>query len=195
MGQRNAPTLLNALYNKTQFWDGRVNTLEQQAALPITNPFEMGSDSVADAVARIADDKDYREQFKAAFGRDVNEQDLVRALATYERTLVSFSSPFDRFIAGDQSALSDAAKHGWELFNKQGPVQQVPRVGREGTRSTLLHRQRVPQHRHRHPEASRRAARAARRSASSAQGTAPAIDAKAIESEISALGRFLITRK
>src|SRR5215813_14757690 len=84
-GQRNAPTVLNALYNKTQFWDGRVNTLEQQAALPITNPFEMGSASVGDAVSRIADDKDYQTQFIQAFGRDVNEKDMISAISAYER--------------------------------------------------------------------------------------------------------------
>jgi cytochrome c peroxidase len=66
VGQRNAPTILNALYNKHQFWDGRVNTLEQQAALPITNPFEMGSPSVDDAVSTIAGDKDYQKQFMQA---------------------------------------------------------------------------------------------------------------------------------
>src|SRR4029077_9046515 len=69
VGQRNAPTILNALYNKTQFWDGRVNTLEQQAALPITNPIEMGSVSIGDAVSRIAGDTDYQTQFMQAFGR------------------------------------------------------------------------------------------------------------------------------
>src|SRR6202040_815359 len=100
-GQRNAPTILNALYNKTQFWDGRVNTLEQQAALPITNPFEMGSVSIGDAVSTIAGDTDYQTQFMQAFGRGVNEQDMLRAIAAYERTLVSFDSPFDHFIAGD----------------------------------------------------------------------------------------------
>src|SRR5256885_8303635 len=84
VGQRNAPTILNALYNKTQFWDGRVNTLEQQAALPITNPFEMGSASIGYAVSRIADDKDYQTQFMQAFGRGVNKQDMLRAIATYE---------------------------------------------------------------------------------------------------------------
>src|SRR5439155_3743140 len=68
VGQRNAPTVLNALYNKHQFWDGRVTTLEQQAALPITNPFEMGSASIGDAVSRIASDKDYQTQFMQAFG-------------------------------------------------------------------------------------------------------------------------------
>ena len=116
-GQRNAPTILNALYNKTQFWDGRVNTLEEQAVLPITNPFEMGAASIGDAIANIASDADYRRQFMQAFGRDVNERDMLTAIATYERTLVSFDSPFDRFIAGDQSAISDAVKRGWESFN------------------------------------------------------------------------------
>jgi cytochrome c peroxidase len=86
VGQRNAPTILNVLYNKTQFWDGRVDTLEQQAALPITNPFEMGSVSIGDAVFRIAGDTDYQTQFMQAFGRGVNEQDMLRAIATYERT-------------------------------------------------------------------------------------------------------------
>ena len=117
VGQRNAPTVLNALYNKHQFWDGRVSTLEQQAALPITNPFEMGSASIGDAVSRIASDKDYHAQFVQAFGRGVNEQDMLSAIAAYERTLTSFDSPFDHFIAGDANAISDSAKRGWELFN------------------------------------------------------------------------------
>src|SRR5258708_4737992 len=120
-GQRNAPTILNALYNKTQFWDGRVNTLEQQAALPITNPFEMGSASIGDAVSKIAGDKDYQMQFMQAFGRGVNEQDMLRAIATYERTLVSFDSPFDHFIAGDKNAIGEPAQRGWELFHTKGP--------------------------------------------------------------------------
>ena len=121
-GQRNAPTILNAMYNKTQFWDGRVNTLEQQAALPITNPFEMGSASIGDAIAKITGDTGYQKQFIQAFGRSVNEQDMLTAIATYERTLVSLDSPFDHFIAGDQNAISDAAKRGWEIVQQQGPL-------------------------------------------------------------------------
>ena len=67
VGQRNAPTILNALYNKTQFWDGRVNTLEQQAALPITNPFEMGSASIGDAVSKIAGRQGLSDAIYAGF--------------------------------------------------------------------------------------------------------------------------------
>src|ERR1700741_4098407 len=117
VGQRNAPTVLNGLYNKHQFWDGRVDTLEEQAALPITNPFEMGASSISDAVSRIASDKDYQTQFAQAFGRSVNEQDMLSAIAAYERTLASFDSPFDHFIAGEANAITVSAKRGWELFN------------------------------------------------------------------------------
>src|SRR5205807_4469796 len=61
----------------------------------------------------------YKQAFQKAFGRPVNGPDLLRAIASYERTLVSFDSPFDHFVAGDKSAIDDAAKRGWELFNAQ----------------------------------------------------------------------------
>src|SRR5229473_2990805 len=116
-GQRNAPTVLNALYNKTQFWDGRAKTLEEQAAMPIVNPDEMGQPSMDAAVTSIAGIEEYKQAFQKGFGRPVNGPDLVRAIASYERTLVSFDSPFDHFIAGDKNAIDDSAKRGWELFN------------------------------------------------------------------------------
>lgn len=65
----------------------------------------------------ITRDKDYEAQFKRAFGRGVNEHDLLSAIAAYERTLVSFDSPFDHFVAGEANVISDATKRGWELFN------------------------------------------------------------------------------
>ena len=77
VGQRNAPTILNALYNKTQFWDGRVKTLEEQAALPIVNPVEMGQPSLDAAVARIAAIGEYKQAFRHVFGRPPNGPDLV----------------------------------------------------------------------------------------------------------------------
>src|SRR3989475_12084338 len=117
VGQRNAPTILNALYNKTQFWDGRVNTLEEQAALPIVNSVEMGQPSLDAAVARIAAIPEYQDAFRKVFGGPPNARDLLRAIASYERAQRSFDSPFDRFIAGDSTAIDDAAKRGWELFN------------------------------------------------------------------------------
>ena len=193
-GQRNALTVLNALYNKTQFWDGRVVTLEQQAALPITNPFEMGSSSVTDAASRISGDKDYQAQFVRAFGRGVNEQDMLRAIATYERTLVSFDSPFDRFIAGDAGAISDAAKRGWELFNTKARCNLCHALSdnkRDVTTFTDndFHNIGVGILRHRVGPLAQQAEHEL------AQGHPPDVDIAAIESEMSVLGRFLITKR
>jgi cytochrome c peroxidase len=194
VGQRNAPTILNALYNKTQFWDGRVNTLEEQATLPITNPSEMGSASITDAVSRLASDANYREQFMQAFGRGVNEQDLLNAIATYERTLSSFGSPFDHFIAGEQNAINDSAKRGWELFNSKARCNLCHALSdkqRDVTVFTdndfhnigigILQHQVVPL--------------AVKAKRDLAQGQLPAIDVAAITNETSVLGRFLITKK
>jgi len=113
VGQRNAPTILNALYNKTQFWDGRARTLEEQAAQPIVNPSEMGQPSLDKAVARIASVAEYDQAFRDVFGRPPNGPDLLRAIASYERTQVSFDSPFDHFVARDENAIDTSAKRGW----------------------------------------------------------------------------------
>lgn len=193
-GQRNAPTILNALYNKSQFWDGRVTTLELQAALPITNPFEMGAISVADALSRIADDKDYQTQFMQAFGRAMNAQDMLSAIAAYERTLTSFNSPFDHFIAGETNAISDAAKHGWELFNGKARCYLCHALTDNHRDTTLFtdndfHNIGIGILNH-HVAAS---AREAQRQL--AQGDLPEIDTAAISSDLSVLGRFLLTRK
>jgi cytochrome c peroxidase len=194
VGQRNAPTLLNALYNKTQFWDGRVDTLEQQAALPITNPFEMGSASIRDAVAGIAGDLDYQRQFAQAFGRDVNEQDMLTAIAAYERTLVSFDSPFDRFIAGDQNAINDAAKRGWESFNGKARCNLCHALTDNQRDVTVFtdndfHNIGVGIIRHRVVPLASQAQR------DLAEGHLQDVDLAAIASETSVLGRFLVTKK
>jgi cytochrome c peroxidase len=91
-GQRNAPTILNALYNKTQFWNGRANTLEEQAALPIVNAVEMGHPNLDAAVAQIASVEEYQSAFQHVFGRPANGPDLLRAIASYERTQLSLLS-------------------------------------------------------------------------------------------------------
>src|SRR5271163_3307820 len=192
VGQRNAPTVLNALYNKHQFWDGRVSTLEQQAALPITNPFEMGSASIGNAVSRIARDKDYQTQFMQAFGRAVNEQDILSAIAAYERTLVSFDSPFDHFIAGDASAISDSAKRGWELFNTKARCHLCHALTENQRDATLFidndfHNIGIGILHHRVAPLARQAEREL------AQGDLAAIDTTSITGEMSVLGRFLVT--
>lgn len=120
LGQRNAPTTMNALFMSSQFWDGRATTLEDQAKLPITNPIEMGMPNGQAATAAIAGDAEYQKMFKDAYGRAPNYDDIGRALAAYERTLVFLDAPFDRFIAGDMKAIDDDAKAGWVLYNGKG---------------------------------------------------------------------------
>jgi cytochrome c peroxidase len=88
LGRRNAPTTLNALFFQTQFWDGRAITLEDQAKLPIVNPIEMGMPDGEAAVAKIAGDAQYQKMFQAAYGRAPNYDDIGRAIAAFERTLV-----------------------------------------------------------------------------------------------------------
>ena len=194
VGQRNAPTILNALYNKHQFWDGRVTTLEQQAALPITNPFEMGSTSVGEAISRIASDKDYQTRFSQAYDRDVNEQDMLSAIAGYERTLASFDSPFDHFIVGEANAISDSAKRGWELFNTKARCHLCHALTEDQRDATLFidndfHNIGIGILRHRVGPLAQQAQREL------AQGHLSDIDATAIASEMSVLGRFLITKE
>jgi cytochrome c peroxidase len=193
-GQRNAPTVLNALYNKAQFWDGRVNTLEQQAALPIVNSVEMGQPSLEAAVAHIAADAGYRSAFGSVFGRPPNGPDLLRAIASYERTQLSFDSPFDHFIAGDLNAIDDSAKRGWELFNGQALCNKCHALGdhkRDATNFTDndFHNIGIGIVRHQIVPLARRAEQLLN------SGHAADIDRAAIQTEMSALGRFLITRK
>jgi cytochrome c peroxidase len=115
-GARNTPTILNAMFNSTLFWDGRSNSLEAQSKEPLVNPDEMGNASHEQVAQRIAAIPEYAEQFQKVFGRTADVTSLTRAIAAYERTLVSANAPFDRFQAGDRTALSDRAQAGLNLF-------------------------------------------------------------------------------
>src|SRR5437667_11924887 len=194
IGQRNAPTILNALYNKTQFWDGRVKTLEEQAALPIVNPVEMGQPSMDAAVAWIAAIAEHPGTFRVAFGRPPNSPDLVHAIASYERTQVSFDSPFDHFVAGDANAIDDSAKRGWELFNTRAGCNKCHALSEDKRDVTYFtdndfHNIGIGIIRHNVVAL----ARQAEQLIDSADPTA--IDRAAIQTDMSALGRFLITKK
>ena len=117
MGTRNVPTILNAKFGETFFWDGRVRTLEEQAKQPLLNVSEMGFESEAALVNRLSSIAEYQKQFQRFFPSDVITLDTVaKAIAAYERTLVSNNSPFDRFIKGDQHAITENQKAGWLLF-------------------------------------------------------------------------------
>src|SRR6266404_6254364 len=194
LGQRNAPTILNALYNKTQFWDGRVQTLEEQAALPIVNPIEMGRPSMDVAVTRIAAIAEYQDAFRGVFGHPPNGPDLLRAIASYERTQVSFDSPFDHFIAGDENALDDSAKRGWGLFNTRGRCNKCHALSEDERDVTYFtdndfHNIGIGTIRHDVVALARQAEQLIN------SGDPTAIDRAAIQTDMSALGRFLITKK
>jgi cytochrome c peroxidase len=117
LGRRNAPTTLNALLFQTFFLDGRAKSLEEQAKLPIINSIEMGQPDGAAAVKAIADDAEYQRLFKEAYGRAPNYEDIGRGLAAFERTLVFLDTPFDAFARGKTDAISPQAQEGWVLFN------------------------------------------------------------------------------
>jgi cytochrome c peroxidase len=116
-GTRNSPTVLNSVFNEFQFWDGRAGSLEEQAKGPMVNAVEMGFESHEQAVAVIKGVPEYAARFRTLFGREVAIDDVVAAIATFERTVVSGNSRFDRFVAGEQGALSESAQRGWELWN------------------------------------------------------------------------------
>src|SRR6185295_2914878 len=84
--QRNSPTVLNAMFNATQFWDGRAPSLEEQAKLPILNPIEMGQKAPADVVAKVRAISEYRDGFTKVFGHEATYDDIAAAIAAFERT-------------------------------------------------------------------------------------------------------------
>ena len=120
-GARNSPTVLNTAFYDFQFWDGRVETLEEQAKQPITNPVEMGMPSHDAVVKKLREVPQYIQAFKEAFGTgDFNINHVVKAIASFERTLNTLNSPFDRFFKGDKNAISAKAQRGWEVFQTKG---------------------------------------------------------------------------
>ncbi|HSF25569.1 MAG TPA: cytochrome c peroxidase [Blastocatellia bacterium] len=118
-GERNSPTLLNAMFNASQFWDGRAGSLEEQAPMPLTNPDEMGNVSHDQVIARLAAVPEYVSEFREAFSASPSIDLVARAIASFERLLVSGNSPLDRYLAGDVNALSDPARNGLMLFRSK----------------------------------------------------------------------------
>ncbi len=116
-GGRNAPTVLNAAYSALQFWDGRAPSLEKQAEGPVQNPVEMANTLPA-VEKKLMADAAYRSEFEKAFGpRAITYEKVEQAIASFERTVLSGDSPFDRyFYGGDKSALSPSARRGLEVF-------------------------------------------------------------------------------
>ncbi|MGH9664179.1 MAG: cytochrome-c peroxidase [Bryobacteraceae bacterium] len=117
LGTRNAPTLLNAAYSPLQFWDGRAQSLEQQAAGPIANPIEMNQAHDLCA-SKLQSDAGYKAEFERVYGPGpVTIGKIEQALAAFERTIISGGSPFDRYqYGGDRKALTPAALRGYQVF-------------------------------------------------------------------------------
>jgi len=117
-GGRNTPTIINRLFSSTQFWDGRVTGLEDQAKAPFVSPHEMGNPSGDDLIRRLKPVKGYRELFKRAFGtEDFTIDQVAKAIASFERIVLSGNSPFDQFESGGkEKALAESARRGLTLF-------------------------------------------------------------------------------
>ena len=128
LGDRNSPTVYNSFYNFKQFWDGRADSLSHQALEPVVNPVEMGISSWDDAVDKLKHDQtprkdsSYTDVFMSVYGKDVSKELVVDAIAEYEKTLVTINAPFDRFLKGEQNAISDVQKKGYGLFKSYGCV-------------------------------------------------------------------------
>lgn len=118
-GHINAPTVYNAALNFKQFWDGRAETLEDQARGPVANPIEMGA-TWKDVVAKLKKEPEYVRAFRKIYHQSLNEDNIVNAIAEFERSLSTPNSAFDRYLKGEKGTLSKKALKGYELFKKNG---------------------------------------------------------------------------
>lgn len=191
LGQRNAPTIMNAALLHTQFLDGREPTLERQAGQPILNPVEMAMPNKETAVAAISKIPAYKPLFKAAYGRDINYDDIERALAAFERTLIFLDAPFDRFLGGDQSAISEDAKKGWTLFNGTARCVSCHPISISNPLGTdnRMHNIGVSAHKQDFEKLARKAIDALAKDSSQRK-----LDELAVGTDMSELGRFMVTR-
>lgn len=119
-GARNSMSLLNVTFANELFWDGRAATLEEQAVQPLINPVEMGNPSYQSVVERLRAIPEYVTEFRRTYGGEITIERVGMALASFERTLVSGDSPVDRFMAGDETALSEEARRGFAIFRGRG---------------------------------------------------------------------------
>ncbi|QDU97037.1 cytochrome-c peroxidase [Lignipirellula cremea] len=118
-GGRSAPTIVNSAYSYFQFWDGRARQLEGQALGPIENPIEMAM-PLDKLIPKLNGIPGYKKQFQAVFGTDATPEAIAQAIASFERTVLSGDAPYDRFKAGDKTALSEAAQRGMNVFFNKG---------------------------------------------------------------------------
>ena len=132
-GTRNAPTVVNAAYYDSQFWDGRRSSLEEQSKDPLINPIEHGLPSHGPILETIRKDESYTSQFRNVFGvapQQITIDHVAKAIASFERTLISGDSPFDRYLyGGDKTALSESAIRGLEIYRTKARCQDCHSIG------------------------------------------------------------------
>ena len=121
MGDVNSPTVYNSGYNFKQFWDGRVDTLEDQVDGPMHNLKEMGT-TWEDLLSKIKDDPYYKEMFPKLYSEGMNSDTIKNAIATFERSLITPHSRFDKYLNGDENAITAEEKEGYKLFKAYGCI-------------------------------------------------------------------------
>ncbi|MDD0823383.1 cytochrome-c peroxidase [Mannheimia sp. AT1] len=114
-GGINAPTVYNAAFNILQFWDGRADSLATQAEGPPLNPVEMGSENWEDIIAKFEADDEFKQRFLSIYP-NITKETLTDAIAEFEKTLITPNSAFDRYLKGDENAMTEAQKRGYESF-------------------------------------------------------------------------------
>jgi cytochrome c peroxidase len=121
-GSRNSPTVFNAAFHSAQFWDGRAATLEEQAKGPVVNPIEMGMVDLDKTIERIRAIPGYKPYFDAAFkpGDNITMDNAAKAIAAYERTLITPNSAYDHYVKGDKSTMTEQQVRGMEKFASVG---------------------------------------------------------------------------
>jgi cytochrome c peroxidase len=191
LGRRSSPTTLNAALFQSMFWDGRASTLEEQAKLPILNPIEMGHPDQASAMRAVGSDAAYKGMFQKAYGRAPNYDDLGRAIASFERTLIFLDAPFDHFVAGARDAISPAAQRGLALFNGKARCVSCHMINSSNPLGTdnLFHNIGVSARTQNFEALAGKALAAIEEN-----GNVEQLDKLALETDMSELGRFVITR-
>ena len=121
MGTMNTPTVYNAVFNFRQFWDGRAKDLKEQAFGPIENLGEMGH--TMSALVKVLNQKEsYRAQFNHIYKKGITENNILDAIAEFEKALITPNAPFDKYLRGDEKAISNKVKEGYQLFTDKGCV-------------------------------------------------------------------------
>jgi len=119
-GDINSPTVLNAVYNFRQFWNGGAKNLAHQAMGPIENPVEMGSDFKKLIIT--LNKTPYKEKFSNIYSNGITKENIVDAIAEFEKTLITPNAPFDKYLRGDRAAITQEQKDGYELFKSKGCI-------------------------------------------------------------------------